>query len=397
MSKGSIIKRPRKDGTNSWLLKYDIGPDPKTGKRRQGYETVRSTRREAERILRNLLKQVDDGTHVVISDETVTEWLRRWLRDYAPMECESKVTLDRYEQFVERHLIPEIGHIKLQKLTTGHVQRLYAEKLSSGRLVSDGGLSKRTVHHMHRLLSNALSTAMSEGLLNRNPCSTAKTPKPGKPDIKVLDDEQTAELLKAATTTQSENLYALIVLAVTTALRRGELLALKWSRVDLDACTIEVVATLEETKEGLRFKETKSDTSKRIINLPAFTVNVLREHKAAQSKLRLRLGAGASEDQLVFENFDIDAGAFSPVRPRNMTKAFSRFIKTVDVPQITLHGLRHTHATSAIRAGENIVAVSRRLGHAAPSITLDVYSHFIPGDDADIATNLDVRLMGYMR
>jgi integrase len=121
-------------------------------------------------------------------------------------------------------------------------------------------------------------------------------------------------------------------------------------------------------------------------------VSALLTHRSEQNALRLRLGFGSGGERYVFETLRDDQ--FGPVRPRALTKMFSSFIAGVDVPRITLHGLRHTAATSAIRAGENIVAVFKRLGHAQVSITLDIYTHYIPGDDEDIAANWEKRFSG---
>lgn len=395
MSKGTVIKRHHKDGKgHSWLVKYDAAPDPLTGQRRQRYKTINGDKTEAERELRALLTAVDNNTDVQNSRETVAEWLRRWLTDYAPMNCGAQTTLIRYGQFVEKHIIPEIGALPLQKLRTAQVQRLYAAKHKDGRLNSPGGLSKRTVHHLHRCLSKALTVAVSEGIIAKNPCDNAQTPKPDEIDIACLDDAETVIMLEAATGSRSPNLYALVTLGVTTGMRRGEMLGLKWKDVDLDGGCLEVKASLEMTENGVRLKSPKTKSSKRKIHLPTLAVAVLIAHKAAQSALRLQLGFRDTKDRFVFERFDDDK--FHPLTPNAVTKMFSVFIRDVDVPRITLHGLRHTAATSAIRAGENIVAVSKRLGHAKPSITLNVYAHYIPGDDADIASNLDARLAGLL-
>ena len=200
-------------------------------------------------------------------------------------------------------------------------------------------------------------------------------------------------MLKAAAESRSTTIYPLTVLAVTSAMRRGEIAGLKWKDVDLDEGFLWVKKTLEDTQEhGLVLKKPKTETSKRKIHLPALTVSALRAHKAEQNMLRLRLGVGKGGERFVFETFQDDQ--FGPMRPRAITKMFGAFIAGVDVPRITLHGLRHTAATSAIRAGENIVAVSKRLGHAQVSITLDIYTHFMPGDDADIAENWEKRFSG---
>ena len=394
MSKGSVIKRHHKDGNgHSWLVKYDAASCPVTGERRQRYKTVNGSKKEAEKELRSLLSQVDNGTAVDPTKETVAVWLRRWLIDYAPMNCSSGATLERYGQLIEKHIIPSLGSIALQKLRSGAVQGLYASKLKDGRLNGEGGLSKRTVHHLHRCLSTSLKVAVSEGLIPTNPCDKAKTVKPEKADILCLDDEQTKAMLEAAAGSRSAIIYPLVVLAVTSAMRRGEIAGLKWKDVDLDGCFLWVKKTLEDTKKhGFVLKKPKTETSKRKIHLPALAVSALLTHRSEQNALRLRLGFGSGGERYVFETLRDDQ--FGPVRPRALTKMFSSFIAGVDAPRITLHGLRHTAATSAIRAGENIVAVSKRLGHAQVSITLDIYTHYIPGDDEDIAANWEKRFSG---
>jgi len=394
MSKGTVIKRPHKDGkSHSWLIKYDAAPCPITGKRRQRYKTVNGSKKEAEKELRSLLSQVDNNTAVDPTKETVGEWLRRWLTDYAPMNCSSGATLERYEQLIEKHIIPSLGSVALQKLGSGAVQGLYASKLKDGRLNGKGGISKRTVHHLHRCLSTSLKVAVSEGLIPTNPCDKAKTVKPEKADIQCLDDEQTETMLKAAGESRSPTIYPLVVLGVTSGMRRGEIAGLEWKDVDLDNGFLWVKKALEDTQRGgLVIKKPKTETSKRKVNLPALAVSALRAHKSEQNALRLRLGVGKGGERFVFEMFREDQ--FGPVRPRALTKMFSSFIAGVDVPRITLHGLRHTFATNALRAGENIIAVSKRLGHSKVSTTLDIYAHYIPGDDEDIAANWEKRFSG---
>ena len=201
-------------------------------------------------------------------------------------------------------------------------------------------------------------------------------------------------MLEAAADSRSPNLYPLVVLGVTSGMRRGEMLGLQWKDVDLDAAVLNVRHSLEDTKAGLTLKSPKTKTGKRDIHIPALAVEVLRAHKAEQDELWLQLEIGISKgrNRYVFETFKDDT--FGPVHPRAATRMFSTFIAKVNVPRITLHGLRHTAATSALRAGENILAVSRRLGHAKTSITLDTYGHAIIGDDEDIAANLEKRLSG---
>lgn len=410
MSTGTIITRKLRSGKPAYLLKYDAGPDPDTGERRQCYKQLSGpewNKRKAGEELRRLLTEVDTGDYVNPSAETVADYLRRWLKDFAPMECESGATLERYGQIIEGNVIPSIGTIRLQKLTPTKVQALYTHLMTSGRINGEGGLSKRTVHHIHRLLNNAFSTAVDQGYVNRNPCAKARPPKVPKVDrkkIAFLTDEETAVMLKVLSRAKSDNLRTLIVLAVTSGMRRGEMLGLHWSGVDLPVeadgttGTIKVEWSLEETKDGLRLKEPKTESSLRTIEIPPMTVQALRQHRAWQAEYRMKLGR-PDNDWLVFETPHVKEDGsveFCPWRPRNVTKAFGLFIKRTPVTKITLHGLRHTHITSALMAGENIKVVSERAGHSGVQITLDTYGHVIPGKDRDIAVSHEQRLMAYM-
>ena len=219
-----------------------------------------------------------------------------------------------------------------------------------------------------------------------------------------VTDEETAVMLKALDRAKSDNLRTLILLAVTSGMRRGEMLGLHWSGVDFPAeadgttGTIKVEWSLEETKDGLRLKEPKTESSLRTIEIPPMTVQALRQHRAWQAEYRMKLGR-PDGDWLVFETPEVhDTGTveFRPWRPRNVTKAFGLFIKRTPVTKITLHGLRHTHITSALMAGENIKVVSERAGHSGVQITLDTYGHVIGGKDRDIAVSHEQRLMAYL-
>ena len=413
MSTGTIITKRLKSGKPAYLLKYDAGRDPDTGERRQRYKQLSGpewNKRKAGEELRRLLTEVDTGDYVNPSAEAVADYLRRWLKDFAPMECDSGATLERYGQIIEGNVIPTIGTLRLQKLSPTKVQALYTHLMTNGRLNGEGGLSKRTVHHVHRLLNNAFSTAVHQGYVNRNPCAKARPPKVAKVDRKkivFLTDEETAVMLKALDRVKSDNLRTLIVLAVTSGMRRGEMLGLPWSNVDfpagvdMDSATgkIKVEWSLEETKGGLRLKQPKTETdSFRTIEIPPMTVQALRQHRAWQAEYRMKLGR-PDNDWLVFETPEVqDNGTveFRPWRPRNVTKAFGLFIKRTPVTKITLHGLRHTHITSALMAGENIKVVSERAGHSGVQITLDTYGHVIGGKDRDIAVSHEQRLMAYL-
>jgi integrase len=174
------------------------------------------------------------------------------------------------------------------------------------------------------------------------------------------------------------NLYPIAVVALGTGMRRGELCALRWQDVNLDAATLRVERSLEQTrKSGLRVKEPKSKRGRRNISLSATVVAELRKHWATQQEQRLSLGLGGSPpDGLVFADWD-----GSPWAPDRLSDNFANTMEAAGLPHVTLHTLRHTHASQLIRSGVDILTVSRRLGHANATVTLNVYGHLITTED----------------
>lgn len=378
MAKGHIRQR----GPESWAIKIDIGADPATGKRRTKWHTVRGTKRDAERERNRLLRELDVGEYVEPSKMTVAELLRRWLDD-----IKHKVggkTFSRYREIVETHLAPALGGHKLAKLSALHISAAYAAAMSSGRRDGKGGLSAQTVKHHHRVLWQALDQAVRWQVLARNPAALVDPPRPARTEMKILDQAQTATLLKAIRHTRT---YMPVMLAVTTGMRRGEILALRWSDLDLDRARLQVVRSLEETSDGLRFKSPKTSRSRRTITLPSLAVEELKRHRARQAEERLALGLGRDPDGLVVCRHDGE-----PLQPRSLTHEFTRLVQRAGVPRIRFHDLRHTHLSHLLAAGVNPKIASERAGHASVSITLDVYSHVLPGLQEDVAKTVDASL-----
>ena len=174
------------------------------------------------------------------------------------------------------------------------------------------------------------------------------------------------------------------LLAVTTGLRRGEILGLRWQDVNLDRGILSVVQTLEQTREGLRFKPPKTKRSRRVVTLPTVTIEALRHHRAEQARIRLQLGMGRDEEGLVCAKYD-----GQPRSPRNFTKEFTRLISRLDIPHITFHGLRHSHATQLLGAGIHPKIAQERLGHSTIATTMDLYSHVTESMQEDAAARID--------
>jgi integrase len=378
MSTGGHI---RARGPGAWELKYDVGRDPKTGRRITKYATVRGKKSAAQAELRRLLGTVDVGQHVDPGKLTVGQWLAQWLKE--ARHTVSRKTHERYTGIVNQHLVPALGPLQLAKLAPVHIQSFYSDALSNGRVDGKGGLSPQTVVHFGRVLNIAMKSAKKLRLIASNPVEDAARPKIEDKEMQTLTDEQAGQLLAAASTTR---LYVPLVVALATGLRRGELVALRWQDVDLDTAIITVVRSIEQTKEGLRVKPPKTKRGKRPVVLPASAVEILRAHKVAQAEERLALGLGKSD--LVFTRVDGDM-----IKPNSFSSWVARVAKRAGVSHIMpVHGLRHTHITNLLHANVHPKVASERAGHSRVGFTLDRYSHCMPSLQEDAAIRIDAGL-----
>lgn len=241
-------------------------------------------------------------------------------------------------------------------------------------------LSKRTVLHHHRVLRTALQAAVRWQLIPRNPADGVKPPKPERHEVTALDEAQTAKLLKAA---QGTSFYVPLVLGVTAGMRRGEVLGLTWQNVSLSDGCLHVTQALGSVSSGTFLQPPKTAKGVRRIALLPFAVEVLKAHRKQQAEERLSLGARWIDNDLVCPAED---GTLW--RPNCFTQAWVRFAKQSGVP-CNFHALRHTHASQLLRQGVHPKIVSERLGHSSVGLTLDTYSHLLPGMQEDAAAQLD--------
>ena len=369
--KGHIQRR----GKQSWRLKFDIGDDPLTGQRRTQYKAVKGKRADAERELRAVLFRHDKGFAIDPSKKTVAKFLDDWLDDVAPQRVAPK-SLERYRGLVRNQIKPHLGAILLQKLRPADVSGWMQT------LISEGKLSNRSIRHAHGVLRTALNHATVIEIVERNVASIIKPPAIERSEITILTADEIAGALDKM---KGHSLYPIVALAIGTGARRGEIAALRWSDFDLDAATVRIERSLEQTQEGLRIKSTKTAAGRRTVSLPAFAVKAVRDHRRQQQELRLALGAG---------KFPGNAPVFGDVegnwpKPESISDRWRRTIKRRKIPKVTFHALRHSHASALIAAGLDVVTVSRRLGHASPALTLGVYSHLFKNNDDAAATAID--------
>jgi integrase len=375
--KGHIKQRSK----GSWTLWVDLGRDPETGKRKQQTFTVRGSKKDAERELRAMLTRIEGGAHVKPARMTLREYLEGWLRDYVATNT-APSTADGYSDIIRAHLIPALGSFPLTALQPSHIQTYYGCMLESGRRDGRGGLSAQTVRNHHRVLYQALRYAVRHGVLIRNVAEAVDPPRPDGRRIATLEPDDVHPFLNAARETPYHTLF---YTAIYTGLRRSELLGLRWRDVDLDLATLSVVQTLHHVpKKGYTFREPKTKRSRRLVDLSPSLAVLLREHQANQELQRKLLGRSLMPDDLVFS---FPNGA--PLPPNSVTKAFQKLAQSLGLSNIRLHDLRHTHATLMLRQGVHPKVVSERLGHSSVAITLDTYSHVLPGIQAAAARQFD--------
>jgi integrase len=386
--KGHTTKRGK-----TWSFVVDVGPDPATGKRRQRWvsrdEQGRpfTKERDAARAMRDYLGRLESGEPVEQSTDSLAAYLTEtWLPSR-----KSKVrpsTWASYRDVLEGRVIPRIGAVKLRALTPRQVADLYDELLTSGSRDKNKpkGLSSRTVRYTGMVLTRALDDAVKLGLITRNPASQVERPKPATVEMSAWTVDEARRFLRHV---DGDRLEALWVLLLTTGLRRGEALGLRWEDVELDAGRLAVRRALVAVGYEVRWSEPKTARSRRVVALDTGTVSALRAHRKAQLEERMMLGAGYSDEGLVFAKVD-----GSPIHPQTVSQAFERLVKAAGVPAIRLHDTRHTAATLLLDQGVPLKVVSERLGHSSVSITADLYQHVLEHMQTDAAEKAGAVLFG---
>lgn len=323
------------------------------------------TRQEVAQLLAAALRDQAVGIPVITEQQPLEHYLRAWIETIQYQVKPS--TWHRYGNFIHVHIIPALGRTVLSKLTAQQVQAFYTRKLKEG-------LSPTTVRNMHLVLHHALGDALRLGVVQRNVTQQVRPPRKQHHEMAVLSGEQSRALLAAAIGDRFEALYWL---ALTTGMREGELLALRWQDVDLERATLQVQVSLQAAREGRRHEiaEPKTAHSRRRIGLSRLAVEALCRHRINQEKERQVLGSGwDSRYDLVFPNT-----LGRPMTPENLVQRhFRPLLQKAGLPTIRFHDLRHTAATSLLSRGVNVKVVSEMLGHADVAITLGIYGHVTP-------------------
>ena len=364
MVRGTIRQRSKKR-KDSWNIQVYLGKESVTGKSKHYSETVRGTKSDAERRLREVLQEMDIGSFVGSTRVTLGEFLDQWLVDY----CEGRLrarTVEGYRGYVERYVKPRLGNVRLDKLTVGCIEKMESWLLREGG-VDGKGLSGTTVRQVHRILSSALSDAVRLGVVGRNVVKLVKPPRTGWFEPMTLSWDDVGHFMDTVENLEDRVFGVVITVALQTGLRRAEVLGLQWKDVDIKERRLAVRRSLTRMVSGreIRVESTKSGKGRRV-DLADETVRVLAEHKDLQ-------GEWGSRECFIFCD-----GEGAPLDPNKVTKQFKSVVREAGFGSLRFHDLRHTHASLMMAEGSHLKVVSERLGHSGVGITGDLYSHIVP-------------------
>jgi integrase len=378
--RGSILKRCAHPATtwlrcpHAWSVVVEVGTDPTTGKRRQRWVTVQGSKADAERVRTELLHSVDTGAITATADasERFGAYATRWL-DHASTRVRAQ-TLRRYRSLIHHHVTPVIGTVKLRDLRPAHVQRVIDAMLKAEQ-------SPRSTVQAYRVVHAALRQAVRWQIIGTNPADGVQPPRPARPTLSMPDADTTKKILETAAGTPLE---VPVTLAALTGLRRGELLALRWSDIDGDVARI--TGSLQRDGGKLVRLDPKTDRARRVVALPQRLIELLARHRIEQTERRLRLGVDWANNDLICER-----GDGGPIDPDSLSHAFARLATSARAPGVRLHDLRHGYATALLRGGVHPKVASEALGHSSTAFTMDTYSHLLPSMQRAAAEAIDLQ------
>lgn len=353
-------------GKDRWGYVVDIQApgQPRRQQRRRGF----ASKGEAVAALNEVCRDLAVGEFVPPKDLTLSGWFDSYVGGQEHAGELRPTTASLYRSLFKRHVEPRLGAVRLQDVGVEHLDALYVRLREEGRRDGRGGLSASAVRSIHAMLSGAFASAVRKGHLRRNSATDATPPKALRAETPCWSTEEVRQFLDQPIVRDDPD-YPVVRLAATSGLRRGELLALRWEDVDLEAGVLEVRATAVEVDRVVRLGPPKTRRSQRRVKVGPRTVEVLAAHRQAQGGHREVMGAGWHDLDLVFPAID---GRLR--RPTSLSIAFSKLAKRVGMPPGTLHGLRHRHESDLVEAGWPLHVVAQRMGHDVATM-VSTYLH----------------------
>lgn len=355
MAYGSITQRGDK-----YRVCFDYGVD-RNGRRVRKYRTF-DTKRDATRAFNEHKVKMDKGTQIMPSEYTFAQWLDYWYKDIILPQIE-ETTAYGYRGMIENYLKPQLGEIRLQKLTARDIQQYYTW------LMDEKELSPNTVIKHHTLLTNTLNAAERQEYITKNPMRAVSPPKKRQREAKFYTPEQLGILLDKAVGTRLE---LPVFICAYLGLRRGELCGLRWSDVDLEHKTITIENTRTQAGKKEIEKGTKTASSTRTLYLPDTLCDMLKAAREHQQACRAEYKNAYDDNDYVVVMED-----GRPFRPNYLSELFGKFLADNDLPKIVLHELRHTFASLSNQAGIPAYNIGKALGHSTPATTQKIYTHLL--------------------
>ena len=360
---GSLRQKTR----GVWEVRFDGGRDPLTGRRRQISRSVRGSKRDAQQVMNALVAEADAGGFIGTSttfEQLCIQWLALAENDLSP------TTLRRYKNLLSKRILPALGSRRINSIRTVDLDRLYLG------LSNDVGLAPATVRQAHAVIRRAFRQAVRWGWIATNPATNATPPRLVRADLSPPNVDQVGKLLQQAST-DDPDLGRFLHVAASTGARRGEICALRWRNLDAKLNTLTIERSIIEIPGGIAEKDTKNHANRRMALDPG-TLSVLEEQRRDALKRAAQSGAKLTDESFIFSR---EPDGLIPWIPGNVTRRFQSLRRALGYDSMRLHDLRHFTATRLMAAGVPVRTVSGRLGHANPSTTLSVYSHFVAASD----------------
>jgi len=378
------VKQDKETGT--WCFVIDVRSID--GKRKQLRRRGFTTKKDATLTMATVLADQARGTFLRPSKVTLGQFL---LDEWLPAKRASlrPSTARSYEQIIRTSIVPNLGSMALADIDGSALNTLYGYLLTDGRTETrrnlGSGLSAKTVRNVHGVLTRALRDAVRWGRILRNPCDAADPPRGASPEMTAWSSSQLAEFVWSVA---DHRLSAIWRLIATTGLRRGEVLGLRWTDVDLANGKMTIRSTRIRHGQIIESSTPKTVKGNRTISIGPDAISALRTWRSAQAAERLQIGGGwMNTDNLVVTNAD-----GSGPNPESFSNLFRTLSKRAGLPVIRLHDVRHSYATAALASGVPVKVLSQRLGHADVGVTLKTYAHVMPGDDEEAARRADTVL-----
>lgn len=351
-----------------WYCVFDIPTD--NGKRKQKWVAAYMDKLQSEKLLTKLENQVNEGKYIEPSEQPLEEYLNEWLRSKKGNLGDQ--TYDQYKYFCKDYIVPRLGHRKLGRLKTSHIKSFYSDLRESSTL------SAGSIYRLHTAFKSALSSAVEDEMIPKNPVKYKDAPKKPADEMKYWNEESAWKFLEIA---EEDRTYIAFYLAIKTGMRQGEILGLKWNDIDLEKRTISMQRQLKH--DGSDFKPPKNN-SRRTFAISEKTIEQIKKHYLMIKKERMR-NADVYKDQ----GLVLPTGLGSPLIPRNLNRTWYRLRKKARVEEIRFHDMRHTHVAIAIKSGEPLQSIAQRIGHKSIQQIAQTYGHLLPGIQETAAAKFD--------